>query len=109
MPFWVITCMSKRQFMGLFHLQDDPTQEVSPEMPDIHMAYFNPNDYGALISSGEVITIALTDDRDSLFVVTYDGYLSNEVSFSDAAEQYEVEISVRGRLEDTVLSGSTRF
>lgn len=96
LPFWIVFGIDKSQFMKLFHLQDDLTCELDVAFPITRLGEVNLTEYGVPIYSGRTLTIVSDRNISSLFVMTCDGLLSNEVNFDNEAERCEVEISVAG-------------
>lgn len=88
--------MSKSQFMALFHLHDDPTRPVTPELPDSHMECFDPGEYGIRIDCGQEMSFTVGEHCRSLYIISGEGLLSNEVFLSDDVEAYAFTVSIRG-------------
>ncbi len=96
LPFWIVFGVDKGQFMKLFHLQDDLTCEMDGAYPLSRLGESNPTEYGVPIFAGKALTIVSDRSIPSLFVMTSEGLLSNEVCFDSEADRCEIEISVEG-------------
>lgn len=96
LPFWIVFGIEKSQFMKLFHLHDDLTCDLDVAFPISRLDEVNLADYGVPIYSGKALTIISHHNIASLFVMTREGLLSNEVLFDSKTDHCEVEISVEG-------------
>ena len=96
LPFWIVFGIEKSQFMKLFHLQDDLTCDLDVAFPISRLGEKNLAEYGVPIRVGKTLTIISHHNISSLFVMTREGLLSNEVCFESETDRCKVEISVEG-------------
>ncbi len=87
MPYWLITDISKADFMKQYGLEDDLCEhsETGQPIPRIDASILDT--VGTRIRNGETVEITLKDDSCTLFASTMDGSLSNEVGLDDSPVQ----------------------
>lgn len=93
-PFWVVTDMSKTEFMKTFGLGSDRECKTVLGQAAPRIAGFEPDKYGVRIANGETLELEVADEKSTLFVMTMDGLLSNEIALDKA--ECRVEIGVKG-------------
>lgn len=91
---WVVLKYSKNEF----NLQD-LKEHIDANGYPIASKDFNPNDYGTPIANGEEIVFEIDDTVRSMFVVTGDGIVSNELQLDPEAEQIDVTIITKGGMK----------
>lgn len=88
---WVVLKYRKSEFQ-LEDLKDHIDANGFP----IATKDFNPNEYGTPIANGEEIVFEIDDTVRSMFVVTDDGIMSNELQVDPQAEIMDVAILTKG-------------
>lgn len=96
MPFWIITNISKSDFMQKYQLPDDISCEINWSGHPVPRIDFNPDDYGVRISNGKTLEININESTKSVFAITVDGLLSNEVILNPNFTSYEIVLTAKG-------------
>jgi hypothetical protein len=96
MPFWIITDISKSDFMREHQISDDISCDLDWTGQPAKRADFYPNDYGIKIANGETLELDIEDDVCSVFAVSVHGLLSNEVLLDSKLDCYTLELSTKG-------------
>lgn len=92
MYYWVILKYSRDELTERFPQNSHVNQIGIPAAPD----GFNPNEYGTPIENGQEIIFEIDDTVNSVFAVTVDGILSNEIKIDPLAAQVQVTILTKG-------------
>lgn len=96
MPFWIITNISKADFMKRHQISDDISCDIDQTGQPAPRIDFNPDDYGVRILNGETIEIEISESTKSVFAITLDGLLSNEVTLNPTFTSYKIDLSTKG-------------
>lgn len=96
MPFWVITNISKSEFMKKYQITDDISCSLDWMGQPVSRINFNPDDYGVRILSGETIEIEINEYTKSVFAITIDGLLSNEVRLNQDCILHRICLTTKG-------------
>ena len=101
MPYWVVVGMSRSDFIEKFHLPDARSCEIDALGYIVKRMEFDPNDYGIPVANGKTLVIEADDGVASVFAVTFDGLLSNEVSLpcmqpTCPQAAYKIELTTKG-------------
>jgi hypothetical protein len=88
MPYWLITCISKKEFMMRCGLQGDLCTHTVMGQPVNRIDIGTLDALGTRIENGKTIELHLEDDVCTIFASTMDGSLSNEVILQDADTQH---------------------
>lgn len=83
-PYWIVpSVVSKEQFMKEHELAGDLCTHTSMGQPINRMEIDVLNRVGISISNGETIELNVTDNVVSIFVITINGSLSNEIKMKE--------------------------
>lgn len=96
MPHWVVFCMSRSHFMEKFHLPDARSCEIDALGYPVKRMEFDPHDYGVPVANGKTLMIEADDDAASVFAVTFDGLLSNELLLPRSQAAYNIKLTTKG-------------
>lgn len=96
MPHWVVLGMSRSDFMEKFHLPDARSCKIDALGYPVKRMEFDPNDYGVPVGNGKMLVIEANDDAASVFAVTFDGLLSNELLLPRSQTAYKIELTTKG-------------
>ena len=96
MPHWVVSGISRSDFMEKFHLPDARSCEIDAMGCIVKRMEFDPNDYGVPVANGKTLIIEADDDAASIFAVTFDGLLSNELLLPRSQPVYTIELTTKG-------------
>ena len=95
-PFWIVTDITKADFMNKFGIFDDISCKLGRGGHPVKRFEFNPNDYGTPIWNGETLELDIEEQVCTVFAVTLEGLLSKEVVLNENMQFYEHELSVKG-------------
>ena len=95
MPYWLITCISKKEFMMRCGLQGDLCTHTVMGQPVSRVDIGVLDALGTWIENGKTIELHLEDDVCTIFASTMDGSLSNEVILEDTGTQH-LTLTTRG-------------
>lgn len=95
-PFWIVTDITKTDFMNKFGICDDISCKMDRGGRPVKRFEFNPNDYGIPIRNGETLELDIGEQVSTVFAITWEGLLSKEVVLSEKVQVYELELSVKG-------------
>ena len=89
MDYWIITSMSKEDFMKKFGLEGDMCGQTEagfpvPRIPDVSEL----DAVGTRIGNGQTIELELDDSVHTLFASTFDGNLSNEINLDECVSSH---------------------
>ena len=79
MCYWVVWRISRADFMEKYRLPDAHSCRIDAWGFPVRRMEFWPNDYGVPIANGKTLVIEADDGAASVFAVTIDGLLSNEL------------------------------
>lgn len=96
MPFWIVTDMSKAEFKERFLLTGDVSDATDALGQPVSRMAFDPDEYGVRIANGETLELAADEKAATVFAMTMEGLLSNELSLDTEAERLEIEVRVKG-------------
>ena len=105
MPYWVITGMSRQEFIYKFGLQEDRYR-----LRDTESRYRSGNmgtsvtihELGAIgikLENGQTVMTEIDDSVKTVFACTYDGWVTEEISLADhlnASGDHEICLSTKG-------------
>lgn len=99
LPYWIITNISKKEFMSKYELEGDLCRfdEKGQAIPRIDIATLD--SIGVRISNGQTVSIDLSDEVETIFASTMDGCLSEEIDLKDFevnGDYYEICLSTKG-------------
>lgn len=95
-PYWVVVTISKSEFMEKYQLSDDISCYVGEWGQPIPRMEFNPQEYGIPISNGKTLELEIDENIRSVFAVTMDGLLSNELLLNPQFTTYQILITTKG-------------
>ena len=95
-PFWIVTDITKADFMNKFGIVDDISCKVDRSGHPVKRFEFNPNDYGTPIWNGETLELDVEEHVGTEFAITLEGLLSKEVVLNEKMQIFELELSVKG-------------
>ena len=95
MPHWVVLGISWADFMEKFHLPDAHSCEIDALGYPVKRMEFDPNDYGVPVANGKTLVLEADDDATSMFAVTFDGLLSNELLLPRSQTAYKIELTTK--------------
>ena len=96
LPFWIITNVSKSDFMREHQISDDTSCDLDLTGHPVKRFDVKPDDYGEKIANGETLELDIEDDVSSVFAVSVHGLLSNEVLLDSKLDCYTLELSTKG-------------
>lgn len=97
MPYWIVFSIAKEDFMKKYELTDDRSCEITQFGHPIPRMDFNPQEWGMPIKNGEMLEIEITDENvKSVFAITMDGILSNEILLEPESDHYKVLVTTDG-------------
>lgn len=82
MPYWMITRVSKAEFMKKYELEDDTSCGMTAWGQPVPRMDFCPREWGVPVGNGRTLELEMEDGISSVFAVTPDGLLSNEIMLS---------------------------
>lgn len=85
MPYWIVTETDKKTFMEKYNLVGDLCQTSISGQPISRIAPKILKKYHS-IENGESLQIELNDSIDTVFAITLDGNLSNEIILNDGVK-----------------------
>ena len=95
LPYWIIVGISKASFMQNYDIDGDlcdmDTWGNAVSRIDIEEL----DKIGTRINNGQVIELPVEDDVSSLFVITMDGCLSNEIDIDDCLKTNEKQAIIK--------------
>ena len=83
LPYWIITNISKRDFMHQHGFDNDLCQYQRNGHAASRIEICELDRIGRRINHGEIVELLLDDSTESLFACSVDGSLSNEIIFED--------------------------
>lgn len=95
-PFWIVTDITKADFMNKFGIVDDISCKLDCSGHPVKRFEFNPDDYGTPIRNGETLELDIKKQVSTVFAITLEGLLSKEVVLNEKMQVYELELSVKG-------------
>ena len=95
-PFWIVTGVSKADFMRKFGIEDDITCKLDRYGHPVKRFEFEPDAYGVPIMNGKTLELEIGEQVKTVFAVTAEGLLSKEVVLNDKMTVFEMELSVKG-------------
>ena len=84
-PFWAVTGISKAEFMARHQLSDELSCSLDTWGHPIARTQFCPGEYGVPIYCGKTVQLAAGEGACTLFALTAEGLLSNELVLPQAA------------------------
>ncbi len=96
MPYWIITRVSKEDFMQRFLLEDDVSCDVTDWEQAEESADFCPWEWGVPIGNGKTLELEIEEDVSSVFAVTMGGLLSNEIILDSDQSIYQILLTTKG-------------
>ena len=81
-PYWIVVGLPRAAFMEKYHLSDDTSCRMAGAYPLPRMD-FDPQAYGQPILNGKTLEIEADDDATTVFAVTAEGLLSNELTLDE--------------------------
>ena len=100
MPYWVVTSMSRAEFLRRTGLPGEPSalpEDEEPDEPDgPGSPPFDPAQYGTPIKNGGTLVLELDDAAATVFAVGYDGTASNELQLAPGPGEWRVHITTTG-------------
>lgn len=96
MPYWIVTAISKSELMEKHQLSDDISCCVDKYGAPIPHVGFNPQEYGVPITIGKTLELEIDDSIESVFAVTLDGILSNELPLDSPDTTYQFLLTTVG-------------
>lgn len=99
LPYWIITNITKKEFMCKYNLEGDLCKfnVMGQAIPRIEISILD--SIGVRISNGQTVEIELDDEVETIFASTIDGCLSNEIKLEDFSineQYYEIFLSTKG-------------
>ena len=88
MPYWLITGISKKDFMNRLGLEGDLCTHTIMGQPVSRIDISILDTIGTRIENGKTVELTLGDDVRTIFASSMDGSLSNEVILQDADTQH---------------------
>lgn len=95
-PFWVVTRTRKAEFMDRFQLADDLSCELDAWGHPLPRLHFDPDRFGARIHVGQTLELSSAAPLQSVFAVTAEGLLSNEVVLTPDMAACHLTLAARG-------------
>lgn len=105
MPYWVITGMSRQEFIYKFQLQEDRYRlrdTGSRYQAGDTVTSVTIHELGAIgikLENGQTVTTEIDDNVQTVFACTYDGWVTEEISLADrlnASGDHELCLSTKG-------------
>ena len=96
MPHWVVFGISRSDFMKKFHLPDARSRRINAQGYPIKRMEFDPNDCGVPLANGKTLVIEADGSAASIFAVTFDGLLSNELMLPCSHAAHKIELTTKG-------------
>lgn len=96
MPYWIVTDISKSELMEKHQLSDDISCCYDKGGCPIYHEGFNPHEYGVPISIGKTLELEIDENIKSVFAVTLDGILSNELILDAPNTTYQILLTTVG-------------
>ena len=96
-PYWVVTSMSRAEFLRRTGLPGEPPalpEDEELEEPD--RPPFDPAQYGTPIKNGGTLTFELDDAAQTVFAIGWDGTASNELHLAPGPGEWHVHITTTG-------------
>lgn len=95
MPYWIVVGLPRAAFMEKYHLSDDTSCRMAGAYPLPRMD-FDPQAYGQPILNGKTLEIEADDDATTVFAVTAEGLLSNELTLDEKEPSCRVLVTTKG-------------
>ncbi|MFQ7159201.1 MAG: hypothetical protein ACLRPX_06105 [Ruthenibacterium sp.] len=95
-PFWAVTGISKAEFMARHQLSDELSCSLDTWGHPIARTQFCPGEYGVPIYCGKTVQLAAGEGACTLFALTAEGLLSNELVLPQAAGVYSILLEAKG-------------
>lgn len=99
-PYWVVTAMSRAEFLRQTGLTGGPSalpEDEEPEdLPGANGPTFDPARYGTPIKNGGTLTLELDDAAKTIFAVGWDGAVSNELRLAPGPGEWHIHITTTG-------------
>ncbi|MBR1847939.1 MAG: hypothetical protein IJ791_01700 [Lachnospiraceae bacterium] len=97
LPYWIITKIPKEEFVEKYSLDGDLCKMDKSGRPIPRIDVGELVKVGTRIGNGQTLELELTRAEETIFIVTMDGCLSNEVWVRDYLESgKDVIISTKG-------------
>lgn len=96
LPYWVVTNISKTNFMEMFDLKDDISCDIEKDGRVIPRIEFDPHRFGVPIKNGRTLELQIEEQIKSIFVVTKHGLLSNELLLDTKEDSSYILITTKG-------------
>ena len=94
-PYWIVVGLPRAAFMEKYHLSDDTSCRMAGAYPLPRMD-FDPQAYGQPILNGKTLEIEADDDATTVFAVTAEGLLSNELTLGEKEPSCRVLVTTKG-------------
>ena len=94
-PYWIVVGLPRAAFMEKYHLSDDTSCRMAGAYPLPRMD-FDPQAYGQPILNGKTLEIEADDDATTVFAVTAEGLLSNELTLDEKEPSCRVLVTTKG-------------
>ena len=88
--------ISKSEFMSRYQLFDDTSCCIDKHGHPISRMEFHPLEYGFPILNGQTLELEIDESVKSIFAVTVDGLLSNEIVLNPQLTSYQIVVSTKG-------------
>lgn len=95
-PFFIILSNSKEEFLIKHRLPKDNNCELTWQGHAIPRADFDPSEYGIPIKNGETLELEILEEINSVFAMTYEGLLSNEIVLDNSQKSAQITITAKG-------------
>lgn len=96
MADWVVFDISRSDFMEKYHLPDARSCRIDAHGFPVRRMEFDPGEYGIPIANGKTLAVEADDTVASVFAVTIDGLLSNELILPAQRAAHTVRLITKG-------------